>query len=121
MDQPIERTAPLGEPGLRDPPGLRALKLLVIVMGVLIVAGVGVIAVTVARRMSAPAAPAPTAQFAPAVAGAHTLDEPEGTRIVGMAATADQLALRLEGGGPDRVVFVDPRTGGVVGRLALPR
>ena len=29
-------------------------------------------------------------------------------------ALADQLVLRLQGGGPDRVVVVDPRSGAVV-------
>jgi putative heme iron utilization protein len=47
------------------------------------------------------------------------LQEPEGTRIAGIAATADRLAVQLQGGGGDRVVLVDPRTGALAGRISL--
>ena len=49
------------------------------------------------------------------------LDEPAGTRIAGTSAAADRIALRLEGGGPDRVVLVDMKTGRVLGHVALAR
>jgi hypothetical protein len=90
---------------------MRALMILVVAMGVLIVAGVvglvGVVASRVAARR-------------PAEAVAVLLDEPAGTRIAGIAAVADGLALQLQGGGADRVVVVDPRLH-VVGRLGLAR
>jgi hypothetical protein len=47
------------------------------------------------------------------------LDEPAGTRIAGIASAGDRLAVRLQGGGSDRVVLVDPRTGAVAGRIGL--
>jgi hypothetical protein len=89
------------------------MMVLVVAMGVLIVAGVSVIGVTIARRVIAPAA----------VVAAHdaVLDEPAGTRIAGVSALPDRLALQLTGGGADRVVVVDLRTGAVVGRAALAR
>jgi hypothetical protein len=91
-------------------PSLKVLKFVTILLGVLIVLGTTVVGVTIVRRMSEPAAPARIAA---------TLDEPAGTRIVAIAATQDRLALHLEGGGADRVVLIDPRTGARTGSIAL--
>jgi Family of unknown function (DUF6476) len=96
--------------------GMRGLKALVGVMSVLIVVGVTVIAVTLINRMSS-ALNRPGA----AVAQAVVMDEPAGTAIVGIAAVGDRLAVQLRGGGADRVVFVDPHGGAVVGRISLPK
>ena len=90
---------------------MRVLLGVVVVMGVLIVAGMAAIGLTIFHRSMA----------VPAVAGDAVLDEPAGTRIGQVLAVADRLALRLEGGGPDRVVVVDPKTGKVVWRAALAR
>jgi hypothetical protein len=56
---------------------------------------------------------------APHAMATATLDEPAGTRIVGVAGIGDRLALVLQGGGPDRVVLVDPANGRRLGALAL--
>ena len=90
---------------------MRALVVAVVAMGVLIVIGGATLGVMVARRAAVPP---------PAVQNA-VLDEPAGTRIAAMSALPDRLALQLAGGGPDRVVVVDLRTGQVVGRAALAR
>ena len=86
-----------------------ALKALVVGMGVLIVAGVAVIGVTLVSRMSPGGAPIASV----------LLDEPVGTHIVASALAADRLALQLGGGGPDRVVLVDTKAGRVLGRVQL--
>ena len=52
---------------------------------------------------------------------AAILDEPPGTRIAGITTVADRLAVQLTGGGADRIVLLDPRTGQVAGRVALAR
>ncbi len=91
---------------------MRALKAAVIVMGVLIVAGVAVIAVTIVRRMSGPGAGVGTVARA-------VLDEPAGTRIAGLSVAADRLAVQLQGGGPDRVVVLDTTAGRVIARIGL--
>ncbi|MBN8891553.1 MAG: hypothetical protein ABS99_05575 [Acetobacteraceae bacterium SCN 69-10] len=88
---------------------MRALKVLVVVMGVLIVAGVATLGVVIARRVSGPSGPAVSAM----------LDEPAGTRIAAIAVAPDHTVLLLHGGGPDRVVSVDARSGKVVGRVGL--
>lgn len=93
--------------------GMRVLKALTIGMGVLILAGTGVLVAVIGHRLAAPA-PAPSGQ-----AFALALDEPAGTHIAGVAALGDRLAVALQGGGSDRVVLVDPRSGAVVGRVSL--
>lgn len=90
---------------------MRALKVLVVLMGVLIVAGVVVVIVTITQRM----APPTVAKALPAA----LLDEPPGTHIVQISAAGDRLSLLLQGGGPDRVVVLDLRQGSIAGRAAL--
>jgi hypothetical protein len=89
---------------------MRFLKILTIVMAVLIVVGTTVLLVAIARRLGSPSVPAPIAVL---------LDEPAGTRIAGVSSVGDRLALRLEGGGADRVVLLDARTGAIAGRIAV--
>jgi hypothetical protein len=97
--------------------GMRALKIAVIVMAVLIVLGTMVLVVGIARRWSGPVASIATL---PASVSA-VLDEPAGTRIAGVAAVRDGLAIQLQGGGADRVVLIDLATGAVAGRISLAR
>jgi hypothetical protein len=92
---------------------MRMLKVAVVVMGVLIVAGVAVLAVALTQRVGSLVAGGPAAPV--------LLDEPAGTHIAGMSLTADRLALRLQGGGPDRVVVLDSRSGRVMARVGLAR
>jgi hypothetical protein len=90
---------------------VRALKAAVIIMGVLIVAGVVGLGVALTQRLSGQAA---------SVASV-LLDEPAGSRIAGVSASPDRLAVQLQGGGPDRVILVDTKAGRVLGRVALAR
>ena len=99
---------------------MRALKILVVVMGVLIVVGTATLAVLLVRRASGDTA---TTSQPPASAAAllRQLDEPSGTSIAAIALSADRLVIQLRGGGPDRVVLVDPRNGATVARVGLSR
>ncbi len=90
---------------------LGGLKVAVVVMGVLIVAGTVGLFVVLAQRMSAGSAGNASV----------VLDEPPGTVIAGASVAADRIALQLRGGGPDRVVWVDTKSGRVLGRVALAR
>ena len=90
---------------------MRFLKALVIVMSVLIVVATIALVVVIARRIGG-------SSVTPASI-AVVLDEPPGTRIAGIASAGDRLAVQLQGGGPDRVVLVDPRTGVLAGRIGL--
>jgi hypothetical protein len=69
-------------------------------MSALIVVGLVVIAVTVVRRLSAPA---------PGIVDV-LLPEPAGTKIVSVTPLPDRVAVLLQGGGPDRIRLLNPRT-----------
>jgi hypothetical protein len=98
--------------------GMRALKIVTIGMGVLIVLGTTVLIVTIVKRgMSGPIAALP----APERAFASVLDEPAGTAIVGIAQVRDRLVVQLRGGGADRMLLIDPASGAVAGRISLAR
>ena len=95
---------------------MRALKILVAVMGVLIVVGTATLAVLLVRRAGGDAVPSAAAPSTSALL--RQLDEPSGTVIAAIALNADRLAIHLRGGGPDRVVLVDPRNGATVARVS---
>ena len=97
---------------------MRALKALVIVMGLLIVVGVVAVAATIAYRLGRLAE-------APAVAGpggfaAVELAIPEGCRAVEAAPAGERLVLRLgDGRQCNRILIVDMNSGALLGRLDL--
>jgi len=92
-------------------PGYRILKIAVVAMGVLIVIGTVALAILASGRLGGGAGGA---------VAVTTLDEPAGTRIVGIAAAGKRLAVHVTGGGrEDRVLLVDPDRMAVVGRLAV--
>ena len=94
------------------------LKVLVIVMGLLIVAGFVVIAAEIARRMStsnAPRPPAGSAGFAERIA------LPSGAQVLSMTAVGDRLIVHVEGqDGLSTAYVVDPRSGALLGTIAFP-
>jgi hypothetical protein len=90
---------------------MRFLKVLTVGMGVLILVATTLLVVLIARRVGAPGPGA--------LPFAVLLDEPAGTRIAGVTGAGDRLAVWLSGAGSDRVVLMDPRSGGVVGRIGL--
>jgi hypothetical protein len=90
-------------------------KVLAVLMGVLIIIGSTVVVVTIIKRTSTTVAESPDA------GAAVVLDEPAGTRIGGIAAVSNRLAVLLQGAGPDRIVLVDPITGKAAGSVALAR
>jgi hypothetical protein len=97
---------------------MRGLKFLVVAMGVLILAGLATVAVTIIHRM-APGKPAerPAAELA---TGEHRLALPQGSRIAGMAMGEGRLVLRLEGpGDQQRLLLVDLATGRALGSILL--
>ena len=92
---------------------MRALKALVIIMGVLIVIATAVVIYAIVRKVGG--APHPAA--AP-VAASVTL--PDGCSVAEMVAAGDRLALRLAGEGDCRqILLVDPASGAVTGHIAL--
>ena len=110
---------------------MKALKVSVVLMGVLILAGLAVVAITVARRGSAPTAPAESSRLAPPLAppmagtapagfGEATVTIPAGFAPVETRAEGDRLLIRLEGPGhAARILVIDLRTGRALGTVVL--
>jgi hypothetical protein len=89
---------------------LRALTILVVVMGVMIVAGTVTLAVLIVQRLGG-------AAEAPVLSG--SLGQPEGSRIGGIAAAEGRVALWVVRPDGERVLLLDARSGRVVGELRL--
>lgn len=112
---------------------MNALKTLVIGMGVLIVAGLAVIAVTIVRRNAEAPAPGPDkpavslAQSAPARSGAalpsfgvRDIAVPAGSEIVSITAADGRVILELQDAEQvTRILLLDPATGAALGGWRL--
>lgn len=92
------------------------LKVLVIVMGLLIVAGFVVVAAEIARRMSTS-----NVVRSPAGSFSERIGLPAGARVVSMTAAGDRLVVHVETqGGPAFAYVVDPRNGTLLGTVEFP-
>ena len=105
---------------------MRALKVLVIAMGVLLVAGVVALGFAVQYRLNHPrqapsGSPAANAGIGPAGApSALTLDLPSGARVVGAEASGDRLVVRVElAGGGEELIIVNLVTGAPLATVTL--
>jgi hypothetical protein len=97
--------------GLDGGDGVAALKALVIVMGVLIVAGTVTLVVLIVQKVGG---------AAPGAAAMVALGEPEGARIGGIAATDRSLAVWVvRPDGADRVILLDAASGRRIGEVRL--
>jgi hypothetical protein len=93
---------------------LRSLKLLVAVMGVLLVAGVVVLAVAIATRLSHHAPPPASAFTAAPVA------LPRGAKIEAMSTGPDRIVLDIAlGDGTRQLIVIDLQTGRLLGTIPL--
>lgn len=108
---------------------MKALKALVIGMGVLIVLGIGLLgyglsvkgfslqkaAVPASHSVALPGDPAPgdTGYFA------VDLPIPSGSRLEQMAVAGNRVLLRLSGTDGDRILVLDPATGHLAGTVTL--
>jgi hypothetical protein len=88
---------------------MAALKWLVGIMGVLIVAGTVSLVVLIVQRTGG--------GNDTAVLGARHLGQPEGTRIVSVTALDGRLAVLVARPDGERVLLVEPRRARVVGEL----
>jgi hypothetical protein len=102
---------------------MKALKTLVIAMGVLVLAGVAVIGVTLYNRANRPGGlmGEPPAAVAPArQITAGSLGLPAGSRIRGIAGAGSRVVVHVElPSGTEQLVILDPASGAVVGRLGV--
>lgn len=90
---------------------MRALKILVVVMGVLIVFGTVTLGVVLVKRMNSGGSPA---------VGPWALEgQPAGTRMLGVAAAEQGLALLVARPDGERVLLLDVKQRRVVGEILL--
>ncbi len=108
---------------------MNALKVIVIVMGLLIMVGAGVVVVTIINRIggspeetaAAPAAAPAAPAVIPRSFTSRDLDLPAGTRIVATTADDGRLYIHVRlAGGAERVLVIDPGTGATLGTLSVP-
>jgi hypothetical protein len=92
------------------------LKVLVVVMGLLIVAGFIVVAAEIARRMSSPA---PTRPPASAVFS-ERIALPAGAKVVSMTTAGERLVVHVETPSGPAAFIVDPRNGALLGTVEFP-
>jgi hypothetical protein len=92
---------------------VRALKILVVVMGVMILVGTVTLGVVLVKRLNGGKAPVAAAPM--------VLGQPEGSRIMGVAPTeGGGLAVAVQRPDGDRVLLLDLKRGGqVIGELRL--
>ena len=106
---------------------MRALKALVIVLGIAVLLGffglVGAIVYKLGKPIEAPVAAAPAPPAVPGAAWAQaSLDQPAGTRIQSVTASGALIVIHLyteTPGNDERLVVFDPAAGRVVGTVAL--
>ncbi|WP_309139472.1 DUF6476 family protein [Siccirubricoccus sp. G192] len=91
---------------------MRGLKILVVVMGLLIVGGTLTLVLLIVQRVGGAAG---SGRWEMA------LDQPEGTRIAGIAAAEGGLGIWVARPDGDRVLLVEPRSGRVTGEVRLGR
>jgi hypothetical protein len=99
---------------------MRALVALTIFMGVLIVAGLAVIIVTIVHRVSAPKPEMAAVTAAAGAPGHATVALPPGAGVLNMTGVGDKLVLHIatpQGG--DELITLDPATGAVIETIDL--
>jgi hypothetical protein len=98
----------------------RPLMIAVIAMGVLVILGTTVVIVKVVKDMMG-GGNSEAAVSQSVTLTTHMLSQPAGSHIVTIAGAGDRLSVLVNGGGPDRILFVDPASGAVTGQLMLGR
>lgn len=105
---------------------MKALNIAVVVMGVMIVVGLAVIAVTIVKRLGGASEPPPAIAL-PVVPGGPlsafdpaTVPLPPGTRLQRIVPAGDRLVLHMTGeGGKDVLMVLDMAGGRVLGSFLL--
>ncbi|MCB8875006.1 hypothetical protein [Acidisoma silvae] len=102
----------------------RPLMMVVIGLGILVVLATTVVIVKVVKDIisgHSHSAQVTSSSMAPDTIALTTnmLSQPAGSHIVTITGVGDRLSVLINGGGPDRILFLDPATGHVTGQLML--
>lgn len=99
---------------------MKALKGLVIFMGLLLVAGFGLLAYGMYSKAGQLGKSGGAARAADgAVFGQTEVPLPAGARVEQMVAAGERVVLRISGGGSERYLVLDPASGRVAGSFVL--
>ena len=99
-------------------PSEKTLKRIVIILGVLLVAGFAVVVTTIIYRAANLAAG--DAETAPESPATISLNIPDGAKIIGGSRNGDLLTLHFETpAGDEKVVVLDIKTGAIVSELDI--
>jgi hypothetical protein len=100
---------------------MRALKVLVVVMGVLLVAGFTVVTITIMRRIGERATPpTPEAAVHLAAFGNTSVMLPADSLVMEVEGAGDRILLRLDlANGTEMLLVLDAATGTELGRIKL--
>jgi hypothetical protein len=103
---------------------MKALKALVISMGLLVVAGLVLVGYGLYRNGHTPPATASSAAPARSTAGSVgyfsvDLPVPAGSKLEQMATAGDRVILRFTGGESERILVLDSQTGQIAGSVTL--
>ena len=96
---------------------MKAIKALVVFMGVLLIAGLALLGwglYAQAGKMTRKAGTAASGDF-----GTVSVPLAAGARVEQVLAVGDRVVLRVTGGGPDRLVVLDPAVGSVAGSFVV--
>ena len=101
---------------------MKALKILVISMALLIVVGLGFVGYGVMRKTPHPAATPGTVEMAasPAAPFGFQYPTPKGFKLEQVLAAGDRVVLRYSAPDGDRLVFIDSHSGQIAGTILLP-
>jgi hypothetical protein len=99
---------------------MRALKILVVVMGVLLIAGFAVVVVTIIGRMTQRATPAALAAAHLTPFGTTSVTLPADSLVMEVQGAGDRILLRLDlKDGTEMLLVLDAATGTELGRVKL--
>lgn len=88
-------------------------------MGILLLSGLGLLAYGVATKTGQGGARPASATFRAEDFGAVAVPVPAGARVEQTLVVGERVVLRLAGGGPDRLIVLDPADGSVAGSFVL--
>jgi len=114
MAEDTDTTAPM-EP--IPQPRMIVLKIAVVVMGILLVAGFALVAFTIVKRASDPEATA--ARATPGQFGITDVRIGPGEGVKSFSMNESRIAIHVTGAGGDQIILVHPRTGQEIGRIHL--
>jgi len=99
--------------------GIKAIKALVVFMGLLLVTGLAVLGWGLSNTAGKVGKPRPQVTVAGAEFATVNVPVPAGARVEQVLVAGERVVLRLTGGGAERLLVLDPADGKVAGSFVL--